>query len=573
MRRKLPLFAAACALLLLLSACQSKSAADSCWNAAKKAGGLEDYVKEQVESIDVEALKQEAQEGELSQQFKAAALLSALEYRKDSPDGVGRFQFDYPVSAQYAMGFLNQVNTDPDAFWASLDSAFSPYDCYLPIFAAARELDGQTLVKLLEGAPDDKSKFTDAIDKWIESNPGRLADVGDALLEYGYFDGAALTDIRSTYCSSTPNTFQVRTETAQDAFEYVTYLRDKLLPAVAKETDRAALLKVSDVTGEGYYADSVMVTITGAGPNLQEPADTGLPETIDLEGKTVAALYRNVTTEDFEDDLPALQLMGGFLLGLPQGEVPASLDAADYYLVLTAHYELGDFYQTMGGKETKTQQVNSLTSVDLYDAATGAFLRHLGNLRETAPDTVYTAYGDVSKQYPVPAQSDVLVFMYHNINNPDAYISLVDNTPVNGSTVEPGQPVMYGGWEITYHSAKIVPEFETGMYIYTADDGEQFVIGKFTVTNRGLEKDTFLPMVYNVNEDPIVQVADAGKENLYDCGDAMMHSACLNNTTLDVGETKEGELIFQIPESLAQGGEPLYVAVSLGDHVVYYPLG
>ena len=59
-------------------------------------------------------------------------------------------------------------------------------------------------MKLLEGAPDDKSKFTDAIDKWIESNPGRLADVGDALLEYGYFDGAALTDIRSTYCSSPP---------------------------------------------------------------------------------------------------------------------------------------------------------------------------------------------------------------------------------------------------------------------------------------------------------------------------------------------------------------------------------
>lgn len=210
--------------------------------------------------------------------------------------------------------------------------------------------------------------------------------------------------------------------------------------------------------------------------------------------------------------------------------------------------------------------------MDLYDAASGTFLRHLGNLRETAPDSIFTSYDDTSKQYPVPVQSDVLAYMYHNINNPDAYIALVDKTPVNGSTVEPGQAVIFGGWEITYHSAQIVPEFETGSWVYTAKDGHKFVMGKFTVTNRGLEKDTFLPMIYYVGQDPIVQVTDSSKENLYDCVDAMMHNACLNNTTLDVGESKDGDLIFEIPDSLAQSGEQLYIAVSLGKQIVYYPL-
>ena len=576
MKRKLPL-AAVCLMLILLSACSGKSSAtDSHWNAAKKAGGLENYVQEQAGEIDMDALKQDAAEGDLKQQFKATALMCALEYQQDKADAstpdTTRFQFDYPVSREYAERFLSQVNSDAEAFWASMEDAFSPYDCYLPILAAAKELDGQTLVKLLDSAPSDKAKFTDAVDKWIEQNPGKIITTGDALLDYGYFDGAALTDIRSAYCSLSPNTFKVRMDTGEDAFRYVVYLRDKLLPAVATETDRARLLKISDITGEGYYSDSVMVTITGNGPTLQEPTDTGLPETIDLEGKTVAALYRNPATGDFDDYLPSLQLMGGFLLALPEAEVPASLADADYYLVLTANYELGDYYQTAGGSNTAIRQVNSRTSVDLYDAATGAFLRHLGNVLEEAPDSVYASATEESLQYPVPVSSDILAYLYHHVNEPESYVSLVDHTPVNGSVLEKDQPVIFGNWEIVYHSAQIVKQFETGMYIYTADEGEQFVMAKMTVTNLGLQSDTFLPIIYYVNEDPIVKVTDSSKETAYNCVDALMHSACLNNTTLDPNVSKDGDLIFEIPDELAQSGETLYLAVSLGNQTVYYPL-
>ena len=86
MKRKLMLLIP-CLLLVMLTACQSKPSSEIHWLAAKKAGGLEDYVKAQAESIDKDALAKEAQEGELSQQFKATALLCALEYRQDKPDG------------------------------------------------------------------------------------------------------------------------------------------------------------------------------------------------------------------------------------------------------------------------------------------------------------------------------------------------------------------------------------------------------------------------------------------------------------------------------------------------------
>lgn len=100
----------------------------------------------------------------------------------------------------------------------------------------------------------------------------------------------------------------------------------------------------------------------------------------------------------------------------------------------------------------------------------------------------------------------------------------------------------------------------------------QLVRGSFTITNRGLEKDTFLPMIYYIGEDPIVQVADSTKQNLYDCVDVITYNKCLNGTSLDVGESKEGELIFEVPDEVAKGSEPIYIAVSLGEQTVYYPL-
>lgn len=576
MKRKLSLMAV-CLLLFLLSACQSKTVTETHWTAAKKAGGLENYVKEQAENIDMEALKQEAQEGDLEQQFKATALLCALEYRQDLADGstpsLSRFRFSYPVGSEYATRFLSQVNTDSEAFWASMGDAFSPYDCYPPIFAAAKELDGPTLVNLLAGDPPGKTQFKEAIDQWVEQNPGRIAAVGDDLTKAGYFDEWAISKWSSTFLHPTTNSYRIQADTVEDAFGYVAYLRDVMLPPLVEKNGTGSLVKPSEITGEDYFSSSVMIAVNNDSLSLQEPSDSGLPETIELEGKTVAAFYYNPGTGEFDDQLPSLQLMGGFLLALPEEEAPATPAEANYYLVLTAHFERGDFYKGANGKDTGTQQVNSLTSVDLYDAATGAFLRHLGSLRELAPDTVYASYDDTSLQYPVPTKSDVLLHMYHNINDPDAYISLVNNSPVNGSTVEPGQPVQFGGWEITYRSARIVSEFEYGMYVFSADEGKQCVLADLTVTNRGLDSDTFLPVVYYPNEDPVLYVTDSGRENRYDCVDVMLYSPCLNNRTVEPGSSKEGELVFQIPESLAQSGEPLYIAVTMGSQVVYYPLG
>ena len=60
-------------------------------------------------------------------------------------------------------------------------------------------------------------------------------------------------------------------------------------------------------------------------------------------------------------------------------------------------------------------------------------------------------------------------------------------------------------------------------------------------------------MVYYVGEDPLVQVTDEGHENFYDCVNAMTYSPCLNNTSLEPGESKDGELFFEIPDEHGTG--------------------
>ena len=79
-------------------------------------------------------------------------------------------------------------------------------------------------------------------------------------------------------------------------------------------------------------------------------------------------------------------------------------------------------------------------------------------------------------------------------------------------------------------------------------------------------------MIYTVSEDPIAQVTDSKRENFYDCVNAVTNSKCLNSTSLEAGESKDGEIIFEVPDEVALGTEPLYIAVSLGKQIFYYPL-
>ena len=573
--------------LVSLTACGQKGTpAESRWDAAKKADDTAVYVTEHREELD--DLKAEAESAEtLGQQFKAVALLCMAEYQDNLSSGDDAnltgwvnhdvFQFDYPNTSAYADQYFASIKTDEAAFWESLKDAYYPYDYFLPMIAATEHLDGEIVSKLLNGTSLEgtcKTKLEEAIEAWVEYKPGQIVASGDQLLEMGYFDDWNSYEWTGTYFTNSTDLYRIRTKTAEDGLAYIRYMRDVFLPGMEGKISRDSYCRTSDITGEEYYSTQLAVSIEEE-LELPEPTEEKLPETIDLEGKKVVALYHNPTAAEDVDGPPSWRILGDFIMGLTEEEIPATLDGADYYLVLTADHQFGDYYQDQSGEPTKIQAVYSSTSLDLYDAATGSFLGHIGNVMENPSSTIFKDLGEDAAQYPEITKADTLSYIYHNINTPDAYQVLLDNTSDLEEPLQVGGTGLLGPWEITMNSCEIVKSFDDNFYTYSASDGCQIVRGHFTVTNRGFQLDSFLAGDLHLTSDyaMFAGIIDESGENYYPATDAMTYRECLNGKSLEVGETKEGEILFEVPDDAIGGGSPLYIAVSLGNQMLLYSVG
>ena len=580
MKRK-ALLAAGFYMFAVLTACQlKKSPAEAHWKEAAESKDFYTYAAEHAGEIELSQLADEAggADGSLSRQYQAVSLLCALEYSSGSGRSTWEseelYQFDYPESGAYAEQFLKKVTEDKDEFWSAIDKSFYPYDCFGPLFAAAGHLDGQTIAQLFSSIPEDAGyagRFKEAVDQWVKENPENIVDTKGDLMQAGYFDSWIQDDWNKTYLNSSLNEDKIRTYTIEEAVSYARFMREDVLPMLTEEYGADGYREKSKITKKNYYTTNLTVTID-EDIKLKEQGKKKLPESIPLKGKKVAAFYYNPYYEEWEDSPARLRLLGDFMLGLTKKECPASLDEADYYLVLTPHYSYGDFYQNTSGKDTKIQEVYSSTSIDLYKAGSGKFLRHLGSVLENPPSQIFKNLAEEAAQYPDLITADLLLHMYRNINDPNAYAAFADHTSELSSELAAGDPVIIGGWEITYRSSQAVKSFDEGMFRYTADDGCQYVRAEFSVKNLGSEENTFLPMIYQVAEDPVVKIADAERETVFECVDALNDSRCLNSTSLEPGESKDGELIFQVSDEALANDDPLYVVVSMGRQEAAYRL-
>lgn len=570
--------------LLRLTACgQKKTPAESRWAEAGKAEDLATYVTEHKDEL--EDLKPEAESAEtLGQQFKAVALLCMSEYQESLAAAdesllsgwinKDAFLFDYPETSAYADNYFAKVNTEGEAFWESLGNVRYPYDCLLPMLAATKKMDGETLSRLLDEVPSDsgyKTGLEDAIESWVKNKPGEIVAIGDVLMERGYFDDWNNYDWTGVYLYNSTSPYRIRTATAEEGLAYIRYMRDTLLPGMESKISRDSVIKTSDKTGEEYYSTEMTVTL-GEELQLAEPGEGSPLETIETAGKKVAAFYHNPTAEDDVDAPPAWQMMGDFMMGLPEDELPASLSEAEYYLVLTADHQFGNYYQDQSGRPTKIQAVYSSTSVDLYDAGSGAFLCHVGNVMENPSNTIFKDIGEDSAQYPELTPADVLSYIYHNLSNPDSYRTMLDNTSSMEEPLRVGGTGLLGPWEITMNSFEVVKSFDDGVFSYSASDGCQFIRGQFTVSNRGFKSDIFLARDLHLTSDYAILagVMDESGENYYPTVNAMTYSKCLTGKTVDVEETREGEILFEVPDEALGGSEPMYIAFSLGNQVMLF---
>lgn len=544
-----------------LTACQSQNAStgDKYWKSARKADSLKAYVEKQADNMDIEVLQQEASSADstLSQQFHATSLLCELD-RQGGKD-----------ATSYAESFLAKVNTEGDEFWTALGTSFSPYDCFYALLETTDQIDGSTLANLVSGIPID-SEFDDtlliAVDNWVKAHPGKLLTYVDELKATGFFDEWDLDKWKLTFLYDSDNPYSIETDTTEDALAYISYMRDSLLPELEEKDKNKSLTAISGLIENDYYRTNLAVTVNEP-LEFAEPDESNLLETIELDGKKVLAFYHNPDTKEFKDSPTNLRVLGDFMFGLSKEEYPNSLNEADYYLVLTPSYE---YNVTDKGVTDETEWV-STTSIDLYEAKTGAFLRNLGYV----PENTFSSENSGSltnPAYPELIKADTLYFIYHNVNTPDEYASMLVNR-YGKEEFKMEETVSLGGWDITCHSCEILDNFVEGDYIYTPDKGNQFARLKLTVTNPGSEEKTFLPMWYYIGSDTLVQVTDSSFEEFYDCVNVLDLDTCLADTSIKPGESAQGELIFQLPDEFVEEADTLYLSITLGEqNAVFCPI-
>ncbi len=547
-------------MLFALSACQSQSttATEACWSAAQGADDLEAYVEAEAANIDVAALQAEASSADstLFQQFQATVLLCEI----DRQGGAN--------ASSYAESFLAKAITNEEQIWEVFDTSFHVKGCFDALFEAAEQLDGRALAKLVGNMPDHvvyESELRLAVENWVEAHPDKLPTYANDLKAVGYFDEWDADDWISNYLYNSEDPYCLTIKTADDALVYINFLRGTMLPEWEAAYGEQSFRTPSELGEDAYYTTNLAPTVTEKLHFKSDAGEEPLPETIDLEGKKVVAFYRNPYAREYEGSPTALRIIGDFMLGLPQEAYPTSLKNADYYLVLTPSYESGDSKKMDMKNATERQEAYSGTSIDLYNAETRSFLRHLGTIMESS---LTSAVNDTSEYSKLP-QADQLYFMYQNINTPDAYASMITDYPY----FQAEEPVSMGGWEITYHDCEIVESFEEGSFIYTASEaGCQIVRARFTITNIGSKQNTFLPIVYTIAEDPLVRLTDSSHENYYEVSDGLTLKSNLMSETLNPGVSMDGELFFQLPDEVAQGTEPVYIVISLGDEEIFCPL-
>ena len=557
MKRKI-LTITLCLALFSLTACQSENetTADKYWSIASKADNLKTYVEKQADTLDVKTLQAEASSADstLSQQFHATALLCEID-RQGGAD-----------ASAYAESFLAKVDTEGEEFWAALDNSVIPYGCFSAIFESADQLDAHTLANLVSDVPEDSPYPYDdmlrmAVDDWVKAHPGRLLSYVDELKAVGFFDEWELDEWKTTYFYDSDHPYYIETDTTEDAVAYISYIRDSLLPELEEKDRNNSFQAESELIEGRYYSTNLAVTVNET-LKLKESDENDLPETIELDGKKVLAFYHNPDTEELKGSPTNLRVLGDFMLGLPKDEYPQSLNEADYYLVLTPSYE---YNVNDKGVEDKKKMI-STTSIDLYEAETGILLKNLGYVPEKTFSTEDSGYSRKNPEYPELIKADMLYFIYHNINTPAEYASMLVNRD-GKEEFKLEEPVSLGGWEITCHSLEI------GDYLYTSDPGNRSARLTLTVTNVGDKTRTFLPMWYYVGTDTLVQLTDSFYKDFYDCVNVLDLDTCLVDTSLEPGESSEGELLFELPNEFIERAHPLCISISLGEqNAVFCPV-
>lgn len=590
-------------IVIGMTGCQSlrQNKADVWWKEAKSEENIREYVTNNHDKLDMEELQKIASDesSTLSQQFRAVILMCELEYQNNMAEsdgevltskdivvndtlipsqnntdifnGIDVFSTDYPVSAPYADSFLAQIEVDKEAFWDAMEKASHPFNYFMPLLAATESVSPETAVLLTTDFPEGLSFYEDqavkAVNTWLSYKAEHLPVVGDALREAGFFKNQDFRSLDRIYLSD-----EAAAKSIDDGLAYIKYMKDSMIPMLEQEfpDDSDQLKQDSRLLAEPYFDTGLTISVPESLDLSEESKES---EVIELEGKKVIGFYHNPYQEEFQGSPRPVRILGDFMMTLPAEQAAATVDEADYYLVLTPSYTVGEQYKDRSGNDLDVEQVYSFTSVDLYEAESKMLLRHLGVVKESPSDGLLYQIGEELDPYEYPklVSAETLTFIYQNINQPETFNPLLDHGVAGESQLSVGEAVWIDGWQFVMESYDVVPSFEAGNYRYDASEGNQLVRCYFHVTNNRDKQMTLLPMMYYIGQDLSVWIRGDGDQT-YESTRYLTYSDGLNGSQFEPGEAKSGYIIFDVPSSVVENENGIMVELSLRPQSAVYLL-
>lgn len=137
-------------------------------------------------------------------------------------------------------------------------------------------------------------------------------------------------------------------------------------------------------------------------------------------------------------------------------------------------------------------------------------------------------------------------------------------------TVPMGQTAPLNNWNITVSNMKILESIDDGYGSFIPDEGNKYLLVTATAENTGKEADTFLPS-FGLNDDVSAKVL-YGDGYEFSLTQLLGYSKDLINSTINPLSSKEGDIAFELPNSVADSTEPLIIEFSSGNNNVDFAL-
>lgn len=151
---------------------------------------------------------------------------------------------------------------------------------------------------------------------------------------------------------------------------------------------------------------------------------------------------------------------------------------------------------------------------------------------------------------------------------PEPVSSAPESSAVDeASAIAMNTPAALGDWEITVTGMEFMTSVSTSEYTaFNPDEGNQYLMVSVSVTNNGKEADTFLPSL-SLGDDVSAKVM-YGDGYEFSATNLLAYDREMHDATLNPLSSKEGDIAFEVPQSVVDSADPLTIVFSAGSDQV-----